>query len=69
MPRRAAVFLPNSSDMVVLCSGWDLSLPVNDPNFRQLSNILRPFVSRSNDGARNWDVVDAFPVGYQVWVK
>jgi len=58
----AAGFADNG-DMLVLCSGWDVRLPTDHPDFRQAANVLRPIVARSRDGARNWDVSREFPDG------
>lgn len=53
----------NNGDMLVLCSGWDVRLPADHPDFRRDANILRAIVARSSDGARSWDVSGACPDG------
>ena len=52
-----AAGLARNGDLLVLCSGWDKRDMAQDRHTR----ILKPWVSRSADGGRTWDVSTAFP--------
>ena len=52
-----AAGLARNGDLLVLCSGWDK----RDMNALRHTRILKPFVSRSSDGGRTWDVSREFP--------
>jgi len=55
----AAGFARNG-DLIVLCSGWDKCPPVGSPH-KGTRHIMRPWICRSPDGCRTWDVTDDFP--------
>lgn len=53
-----AAGLARNDDLLVLCSGWDKS----DMSAPRHSRILKPWICRSSDGGRTWDVAkDNFP--------
>ena len=52
-----AAGLARDGDLIVLCSGWDK----RDMAQERHARILKPWVSRSADGGRTWDVSPEFP--------
>ena len=58
-----AAGLAGNGDLVVIASGWSLKPTSNPDEPRTTDSILRPWVSRSSDGARTWSVEkEAFPL-------
>jgi len=58
-----AAGLAGNGDLVVIASGWSLKPGENPDDPLSLVAVLRPWVSRSSDGGRNWKVSKlAFPV-------
>jgi len=57
----------NNGDLLVIASGWSLKAieKTEDASQRyELKDVLRPWVSRSSDGGRHWNVSQqAFPAG------
>lgn len=59
-----AAGLAGNGDLIVIASGWSLKAAENPDNPPSLVAVLRPWVSRSSDGGRNWKVNEqAFPAG------
>ena len=52
-----AAGLARNGDLIVLCSGWDK----RDMSAPRHTRILKPWVCRSSDGGRTWQVSEAFP--------
>lgn len=57
-----AAGLAQNGDLMVIASGWSLKPAENPDDPLSLVAVLRPWVSRSSDGGRNWTVdKQAFP--------
>lgn len=58
-----AAGLAGNGDLVVIASGWSLKPTSNPKEPLTTDAVLRPWVSRSSDGARTWSVEkEAFPL-------
>jgi hypothetical protein len=56
-----AAGLAKNGDLVVIASGWELKNDLNSGSI-SLVKVLRPWVSKSNNGGRKWNVnKDGFP--------
>ena len=55
--------LAGNGDLIVIASRWSLKATENPDDPPSLVAVLRPWISRSSDGGRNWEVNEqAFPV-------
>lgn len=52
-----AAGLARNDDLIVLCSGWDK----RDMSAPRHTRILKPWICRSSDGGRTWEVSKDFP--------
>ncbi|MFQ6048206.1 MAG: sialidase family protein [Phycisphaerae bacterium] len=55
-----AAGLAKDGDLVVICGGWSDRGPVGQPSWGP-RRVLRPWVCRSADGGRTWQVRKEFP--------
>lgn len=57
-----AVGYANNGDLIVLCSGWNNRLPAGQPaEWTEGTVPLTPWISRSSDGGKTWEVSEGFP--------
>ncbi len=56
-----AAGLAANGDLLVIASGWDNRNPVGEPDWFTKAQIITPWVSRSADGGRTWEVREVFP--------
>jgi len=57
-----AAGLARNGDLVVLASGWTNRPPVGQSANHEKAICLQPWVSRSSDGGRTWNIIKSFPV-------